>query len=87
MRCRCRKQTLSFARCGKHAVIELQSEPHQGLAIGDRIELRPLTRCKSDRLPERMRNHQKIGKKNCSVEAKPTHRLQRHLGRQIRRET
>jgi hypothetical protein len=43
-------------------VIELQSEPHQSLAVGDRIELRALTRCKSDRLPERMRNHQNIRK-------------------------
>jgi hypothetical protein len=43
----------------KHAVIELQSEPHQSLAVGDRIELRPLTRCKSNRLPEGMRNHKR----------------------------
>ena len=76
-----------FVNRSKHAVIELQSEPHQSLAVGDRIELRPLTRCKSDRLPERMRNHQNIGKQDRSVEAKPTHRLQRHLGRQIRRKT
>ena len=36
---------------------------------------------------ERVRNHEDVGKQDRCIEAKPTHRLQRDLSREFRRET
>ena len=46
-----------------------------------------LSRREADRLSERVRNNQNVGKQDRSVEAKSTHRLERDLSRKFRRET
>jgi hypothetical protein len=68
-------------------VIERRLELGQSPAISNRIELRPFSCREANRLPERVRNDQNVGKQDRSIEAESTHRLERDLSRKFRRET